>query len=233
MSQAAPFIEGEVFVGAEIVNRELVCLWLFSCGLAVEEENVGLHALRVEDARGQTQQCVDVGFSLLDGAVSQKGLAFSSGPMNNLSMSSESYSKNLDTIIALTSNLALVKYKSRTPSNLAKYLNFEKKDVEHVLETFKGLFRRSINKSPGGEYYYTLQLRFAKRWIEDETVDNEEAEIKEPLGADYLQALFTLISSRATQEVELQKTKLQSTLAFVGSWDRCDCGYRRRDHLAL
>jgi len=66
-------------------------------------------------------------------------------------MSSGSYSQNLDTIIALTSNLALVKHKSRTPSNLARYLNLQKKDVEHVLETFKGLFRRSINKSPEGE----------------------------------------------------------------------------------
>ena len=133
-------------------------------------------------------------------------------------MRSGNYSQNLDTIIALTSNLALVKHKSRTPSNLAKYLNLQKKDVEHVLETFKGLFRRSINRSAEGEYYYTLQLRFAKRWLEDETADDEEAEVKEPLDADYLQALFTLISSRATQEVELEKTRLQSTLALVGSW---------------
>ncbi len=136
----------------------------------------------------------------------------------NETVSSASYSENLETIIALTSNLALGKHKSRTPSNLAKYLNLQKQDVERVLEAFKGIFRRSINKSKDGEYFYTLQLRFAKRWMENYVDDEENDEVKEPLAADYLQALFTLISARATQEAELHKTKLQGRLALVGSW---------------
>jgi len=59
-------------------------------------------------------------------------------------------------------------------------------------------------------------LRFEKRWLEDETADDEE--VKEPLDANYLHALFTLISSRATQEAELEKTRLQGMLALIGSW---------------
>ena len=88
-----------------------------------------------------------------------------------------------------------------------------------------------MNKSSGGEYYYTLQLRFAKRWMEDETVEDESADLKEPLGADYLQALFTLILSRATQEIELEKTRLQGRWTLTGSWIAAICrarcgGYR-------
>ena len=90
--------------------------------------------------------------------------------------------------------------------------------MEYVLTTFKGLFRRSINKSSTGEYYYTLQLRFAKRWMEDKNDESDEAEVKEPLSANYLQALFTLISARATQEVELRKTRVQGIFTLVGAW---------------
>ena len=45
------FLEREMLVGAEIVNPKLS---------AIEEQDVGLHALRVEDAGWQTQQRVNV-----------------------------------------------------------------------------------------------------------------------------------------------------------------------------
>ena len=50
-----------MLVGPQIVNPELFRPRLFAGGFAVEEEDVGLHALRVEDARGQAQQRVHVG----------------------------------------------------------------------------------------------------------------------------------------------------------------------------
>jgi hypothetical protein len=50
-----------VLVGAQVVDPELLRSRLLLGGLAVEEEDVGLHALRVEDAGGQAQQGVDVG----------------------------------------------------------------------------------------------------------------------------------------------------------------------------
>ena len=55
------FLEREMQVGAQVVDPELPRPRLFLRGLAVEEEDVRLHALRVEDAGGQAQQGVDVG----------------------------------------------------------------------------------------------------------------------------------------------------------------------------
>ena len=50
-----------MLVRAEVVDPELLRPGLLLSGLAVEEEHVGLHALRVEDAGGQAEQRVDVG----------------------------------------------------------------------------------------------------------------------------------------------------------------------------
>ena len=55
------FFQREVLVGAEIVNPELFRPRLFLRRLSVEEKHIRLHALRVEDTGGQTQQRVHVG----------------------------------------------------------------------------------------------------------------------------------------------------------------------------
>ena len=55
------FFEREVFVGPQVVDPELVGPRFLCCGFAVEEEDVGLDALGVEDAGGQTQQGMNVG----------------------------------------------------------------------------------------------------------------------------------------------------------------------------
>ena len=54
------FLEREMLVGAEIVNPKLSRPRFFSRGFAIEEQDVDLHALRVEDAGWQTQQRVNV-----------------------------------------------------------------------------------------------------------------------------------------------------------------------------
>ena len=53
-------LEGEVLVGAEVVDPEILGPGLFAGFLALEEEDVGLHALGVEDAGGEAQEGVDV-----------------------------------------------------------------------------------------------------------------------------------------------------------------------------
>ena len=55
------FLEREMQVGAQVVDPELCRPRLLLGGFAVEEEDVRLHALRVEDAGGQAQERVDVG----------------------------------------------------------------------------------------------------------------------------------------------------------------------------
>ena len=55
------FFQREVHVRAQVVDPELFRPRLFLRRFAVEEEDVRLHALRVEDAGGQAQQGVHVG----------------------------------------------------------------------------------------------------------------------------------------------------------------------------
>ena len=50
-----------MFVGAQIVNPELLCPRLSGGGFAIEEQDVGLGALGVEDAGRQAKQCVNIG----------------------------------------------------------------------------------------------------------------------------------------------------------------------------
>ena len=113
------------------------------------------------------------------------------------------YSKNLEVTLALVTHLAMTRKKSRTPSTLAKYLNLKKAGVQNVLDNFPGLFRKSRDEyvSKKGENYYTLQLRYARRWL-DETANEEmeDPDPKEPLEPEYLSALINYISHQADQE---------------------------------
>ena len=53
-------LEREVHVGAQVVDPELLGPRLFARRLLVEEQHVRLHALGVEDARGQARQRVHI-----------------------------------------------------------------------------------------------------------------------------------------------------------------------------
>jgi hypothetical protein len=50
-----------MFVGPQVVDPEFLCPGFLSCGFAVEEEDVGLDALRIEETSRQTQQSVHIG----------------------------------------------------------------------------------------------------------------------------------------------------------------------------
>jgi hypothetical protein len=58
---AAPFFEREMFVGAQIVDPKLLRPGFLGGGFAVEEQDIGLDALGLKDAGGQTKQSVNVG----------------------------------------------------------------------------------------------------------------------------------------------------------------------------
>jgi hypothetical protein len=111
------------------------------------------------------------------------------------------YSDYVNTLIALVTHLGMTHYKSRTPAKIAKHLNLDVVDVKNVLESFTGLFRRSSTISSNGEYYYTLQLRYARRWLDQDNDEGEEdREPREPIGADYLSALLNFILKMVEQE---------------------------------
>jgi len=50
-----------MFVGAQVVNPELLGPRFFGGRFAIEEKDIRLYSLGVEDAGRQTQQGVDVG----------------------------------------------------------------------------------------------------------------------------------------------------------------------------
>ncbi len=58
----AVLLEGEVLVGAQVVEPDGLSPWGLTGWFAVEEDDVGLDALRVEDAGGQSQDGVQVAF---------------------------------------------------------------------------------------------------------------------------------------------------------------------------
>jgi len=132
------------------------------------------------------------------------------------------YSEHLETIVALVSNLGTTSYTSRTPTALAKYLSLDHAEVTFVLENFRGLFRASITKSKTtNEPFYTLQLRYSRRWLEADAEAQGEDELdsqKEPLGADYMATLLGFISEMVTNEQAEKRQLSANRSATIGTW---------------
>ena len=119
------------------------------------------------------------------------------------------YSKNLETLIALVTHLAMTDWAARSPPNLAKALSIDQAEIENVLESFKGLFRKSKNPSKKtGAHFYALQLRHARQWLQDD--DDEDAK-RPPLEQEYLSTLLEFISHRAQEESA-------RSLGFISAW---------------
>ena len=92
----------------------------------------------------------------------------------------ELYSDHLETLVALVQHLAMTERKSKRPSALANALSLDPEEVKLVLENFKGLFRKSRTTSDETqEHFFTLQLRYARRWLgehKEEDAELDEAE---------------------------------------------------------
>jgi len=136
-----------------------------------------------------------------------------------------SYSDNLETLVALVTHLAMTKFRSRTPGNLAKYLGLKEAKVLDVLETFKGLFRKSITKLDDGQHYYTLQLRYARRWLQEDDKrhvdydsETDEPDPREPLEPEHLSALLSFITDMVEQEQATKRQKSSNRAALAGAW---------------
>ena len=130
------------------------------------------------------------------------------------------YSDHLDTIVALITHLAMTKHKSRTPSKMARQLSLDQDKTLYVLNNFKGLFRRSCRKQDKrGEHYYTLQLRYARRWLEDADDDDQGEDSQgEPLESNYLSTLLDFVANRAEQEQESRRQKSSNYAMLIGAW---------------
>lgn len=124
------------------------------------------------------------------------------------------YFEHMDLIVAVATNLAMTRHKARTPSKLARKLALDDAEVLHVLETFKGLFRKSKNtKKKTGEHYYTLHVRYALRRPDD---DDEGAQ--EPLETAQLALVLDFVANRAQQEQESERHLSGLKTTMVSAW---------------
>lgn len=128
-----------------------------------------------------------------------------------------SYSRHLETLMAVVTHLAVHKWSIRQPRGIAKDLSIDEADVRDVLDTFKGLFRRSIKTSDDhGAPFYSLHLRFARQGS-----DENQQQDKAPLESEYLIPLLEFISENAREErknvMGLKIAMLTAGLSLIAS----------------
>jgi hypothetical protein len=125
------------------------------------------------------------------------------------------YSDNLDILNALITYLAMTDNKSNTPSFIAKSLGLDVSKVKNTLQEFDGLFRESTHSSEEGEKYYTLQLRYSRRWIRGSNSENKPTEA---LSAEYLDILLNFVTRMVEQEQTTQRQSLSNTATQTAAW---------------
>lgn len=119
------------------------------------------------------------------------------------------YSRNLDILTALITQLAVNPYWSRTLPALSADLSLPESQIKAALEDFSGLFRVAFLEGKG---WYSLHARAALR-KEDEAPE---------LRADILKALLEYVLKRADAEISqaqfndsLKQTSRNATIAAV------------------
>src|SRR5512135_1047757 len=115
----------------------------------------------------------------------------------------ERYTKHLDTVLALVSNLGLTTKEGRTMRSASALIeevfgkgangdDLLRREIQGTLDAFPGLFRKVTAKDK--RIVYTLHLR----WAMAQGLDPDSQ--SPPLTADLLQALLDFVSKRAEAE---------------------------------
>lgn len=119
-----------------------------------------------------------------------------------------SYSKNLDSLIAVVTHIAAGRDDKRTAQGIAASAQIDPKKVAYVLQSFPGLFKRYQDaKGKNGEAFYTLHVRYAEKWLDvrdDDAPPTRPRAYGDPqkhLDPQYLAMLLEFISHRAQDEV--------------------------------
>src|SRR5262247_3654812 len=99
------------------------------------------------------------------------------------------YTNYFDTLVALVTHLSSINAESRTVPNMARDLALEPEEVRGVVTKFPAFFRQSRTASQEGERFYTVHLRYARRY------DRQGERVPtEPLSPEELTTLLDLIS---------------------------------------
>lgn len=113
------------------------------------------------------------------------------------------YTRYFDTLVALVTYLSSANSESRTVPSLAEDLTLETGEVRDVVTTFPAFFRQSPKTDSAGEKFYTVHLRYARRY------DKEGKKIPtQPLKPEELTTLLDLISKMVAQEYETSRMHL-------------------------
>ena len=113
------------------------------------------------------------------------------------------YTKHFDTLVALVTYLSSTNAESRTVPNLADDLALEPDEVRDVVTQFPAFFRQSAKPNSKGEMFYTVHLRYARRY------DKQGVRVPtEPLSPEELTTLLDLISKMVAQEHETSRLYL-------------------------
>ncbi|MCO5210828.1 MAG: hypothetical protein M9936_14135 [Caldilinea sp.] len=119
------------------------------------------------------------------------------------------YTDHYETIIALVTYLAVCQrysttYKktidNATATWLADYLNLEEAEVTIVLDSFRGIFRKT-KEQYDGHYRYSLLLRYSLRSYIDPNAQDSSTR----LSNEELFALLDFVSRKASEEREEQR----------------------------
>ncbi len=114
-----------------------------------------------------------------------------------------SYADDLAIITVLVTHLGTCKLKSKSAHQLAVDLTLYLEEVKRVLKFYPELFVVAGNSRKfGGEKTYTLHLRYALRWSNNE---GEGDEGERPIDAEHLCALLGYIGNRVSNEVALKR----------------------------
>jgi hypothetical protein len=113
------------------------------------------------------------------------------------------YTVYFNTLVALVTHLSITTAESRTASNIARSLGLQPDEVRDAVTKFPAFFRESRTESQDGEKFYTVHLRYARRYNKlNERVDTE------PLSLEELKTLLDLISTMVAQEYENSRLQL-------------------------
>ncbi len=116
----------------------------------------------------------------------------------------KSYLDNYDLLIALITHLSVTKYKSRTPTKIARSLGLlaDANRVNQVLNGFQEFFRRSNNIGQDTkEYFYTVHLRYALRRKNGEITESP------PLDPSDISVMIQQVSEMVRLEQEKHLTE--------------------------
>ena len=130
------------------------------------------------------------------------------------------YSEHFDTLIALVTYLGVGRFEEKDSKNIpsiAQHLNIEEEEVKFILNSFRGLFRKSEEKfysTYGNQYRYTLLLRYSKRNYENSNL----MQIGEPLKEKELFEIYKFISDLAQEEQRNIRTKITNRNTLIAAW---------------